>query len=309
MTAITRRRFVFIAAGAAIGGMAWSRPGRAMPRASWRGVSLGAEAQIVIDHADRDAAEECLAACRKEIERLEREFSLYRADSALARLNATGRLDAPSGDFLATLSLAADVHAASEGAFDPTVQPLWVAYAQFHSEPGAGMEPDLHDALSRIGLSGVHFDGGGVSFARPGMALTLNGIAQGYITDRITELLRARGFRNVLVELGEIRALGPQRDGTAWPVRISGSDRIVGLVDRAIATSATLGTTFDAAGKVGHILDPQSGRPASPRRQITVSAPTAALADALSTALCVAPERSAAGILARFPDATSVTTF
>ncbi len=308
MTAATRRRFLLIAAGTAFAGATWGWPGEAKSRVTWRGMSLGARAQILIDHADRDAAEECLEACRREIDRLESEFSLFRSDSAIARLNASGRIDAPSGDLLQILSIAASVNAASGGFFDPTVQPLWEAYARFYTEasPRAASTLRLEEALGRIGLRHIHFDAGRIAFARQGMALTLNGIAQGYITDRLAELFHARGFDHVLVDMGEIRAVGAQQDGRAWPVTIAGANRVVGLKDRALATSATLGTAFDHAGSVGHILDPRSGRPAMGRRQVTVAAPTATLADALSTALCAAPEHAAADILAAFPEARLV---
>ena len=70
--------------------------------------------------------------------------------------------------------------------------------------------------------------------------------------------------------------------------------RELALRDRALATSAPLGTVLDAAGAVGHIIDPKSGRPAGSQwRQISVSAPLAAVADALSTAACLMPDRAA----------------
>ncbi|MGL4279250.1 MAG: FAD:protein FMN transferase, partial [Albidovulum sp.] len=66
----------------------------------------------------------------------------------------------------------------------------------------------------------------------------------------------------------------------------------VPLRARALATSAPLGTVFDAAGKAGHILHPVTGEPAARIwRAVSVSAPSAALADALSTAACLIPTR------------------
>lgn len=310
MSGLSRRRFLLVAAGAAaMGGVGGGWPEPAKGRVSWQGVAMGAKAQILVDHADRAAAEECLVACRQEIDRLESLFSLYRAESAVSRLNATGRLDAPDADMLRLLSLAASVHTASGGVFDPTVQPLWAAYARLYNGASdeAGVELDLPGALARTGLQYVRYDARRIAFAKPGMALTFNGIAQGYITDRIAGLLRARGYAHVLVNLGEIRAVGSQSDGEAWPVAIAGGNRIVSLRDGAIATSAALGTTFDEAGRVGHIIDPHSGDPMAQRRQVTVTAPNAALADALSTALCAAPDDAATDLLRFFPQAGLVT--
>jgi FAD:protein FMN transferase len=306
----TRRHFLLIAAGAACGGFGLAARSEGKSRISWQGVSLGARAQIILDHTDRDAAEAALAASRDELARLEGLFSLYREDSAIARLNRSGRLDAPAAEFLEILSTAASVHAASAGAFDPTVQPLWDEYARFYSAGAEdrGFGSRLEEALERTGFPRLSFDAGAIAFSRQGMALTLNGIAQGYITDRIADLLRRRGFENVLVDMGEIRAVGSQRSGQAWPVTIAGSNRVVSLRDRSLATSATLGTTFDSVGRVGHILDPRTGKAIGQPRQVTVSAPTAVLADALSTALCAAPGHAAGGLLAAFPDAKVIST-
>ena len=98
--------------------------------------------------------------------------------------------------------------------------------------------------------------------ARPEMALTLNGIAQEHIADRIAELLRNEGFDQVLVEVGEWHALGSQPDGTPWQVRLGMEGNIrVPITNRALAVSAPLGTRFSESGEQEHILDPRSDRP------------------------------------------------
>jgi thiamine biosynthesis lipoprotein len=140
-----------------------------------------------------------------------------------------------------------------------------------------------------------------IAFAHPGMALTLNGIAQGYITDRVALLLRGRGFDNVLVDMGEIVGLGQHADSGPWRVGVSAPDgRIVHrmtLSDRALATSSPMGTLFDDDGNVGHILDPRRGAPMEVRELVSVSADRAALADALSTAFCVMDDAEVAAAL------------
>lgn len=292
---LDRRRFLAISAAAAI-----ASPARAAPLTQWRGVALGARATIALAHPE---AERIISAARDEIARLEGIFSLYRSDSALSRLNARGALAAPPPELIECLSLAGAVHRATGGAFDPTVQPLWAAYA----EAGAAGLP-LDDrarraALALTGWRGVTLAPARIALARPGMALTLNGIAQGYIADRVAALLAAEGLRDILIDTGEIRALGGRPDGGAWPVRLAGTRTEVALRDRAIATSAPLGTVFDAAGRTGHILDPRSGLPAPAHRpQVSVTAGSAALADALSTALCLLEGAAADRALAAFPD-------
>lgn len=301
MTGLSRRRFLTIAAGlgaaglgaAGIGGFAL--PARSDSRVVWSGVALGAKARIIVDTGDRAQAADLVTACVAEIDRLEGLFSLYRPDSEINRLNDKGRHEAPGGDFLQILSLAEAVHQASGGAFDPTIQPLWAALA--------GGDTEYESARGVTGFDHLRYGPEGISFDRAGMALTLNGIAQGYVTDRIAVLFAAAGLRHVLVDIGELRALGGCRDGTGWPVRITGSDRVVTLGDRALATSATHGTTIDPAGTVGHIIDPRTGHPVVANRQVTVSAPTAAVADALSTAACILPGDEMDGLVGAFDGA------
>jgi len=279
MPGLSRRRFMTISAAILAAG-----PVRAAPVTRWTGVALGARTSITFAHPE---AARLVAAARDEIARLGSIFSLYRADSALSHLNRDGVLAAPPLELFECLGIASRVHAATGGAFDPTVQPLWTAYAQAFA---GGRAPDgaaLDAARGRVGWEAVEVTPGRIAFARPGMAVTLNGIAQGYIADRVTRLLEAEGLRDILVDTGELRALGGMPDGGDWTVQLPDGRR-TGLRNRALATSAALGTVFDADGRVGHILDPRSGRHvAASGRSVTVTAPTAALADALSTALCV----------------------
>jgi thiamine biosynthesis lipoprotein len=110
----------------------------------------------------------------------------------------------------------------------------------------------------------------------------------------------------VLVNTGEYRALGGHPDGGDWPVTLRDGDRLLGtpvhLRDLALSTSAPLGTAFDAEGQVGHILHPATGRPCAPTwRLISVTGPSAALADALSTAMCLMTRTEVESVLGSFP--------
>ncbi|MCC5988715.1 MAG: FAD:protein FMN transferase [Pararhodobacter sp.] len=306
MTFANRRRFLTIAAAAA--GMAAlpAMPGRAgvQPLHQWRGVALGADASITLAHP---RAEAIITRALAEIARLEGIFSLHRADSALARLNADGQLAAPPFELLECLSLCATVHRASFGAFDPTVQPLWALHAESHARGHAPGEEEIAARMGRIGWQRVRFDTGAIAFARPGMALTLNGVAQGLIADKVADLLADEGLSDVLVNTGEFRALGGHPHGGDWPVTLADGNPQPGRValrERALASSGALGTTFDTEGRFGHILDPRTGRPAVPRwRLVSVTAPRAGLADALSTAACLMDREGIAGLMAAFPSA------
>jgi thiamine biosynthesis lipoprotein len=273
----------------------------------WRGQALGARGRLLLAHPDGNAAQRAAALCRDEIERLERIFSLYRADSELVALNRCGRLDAASHDLRTVLAEALRMAELSGGAFDVTVQSLWELYAaHFAAHPGDAAGPPMHQldaARRRVDRRALALDGARVRLLRPGMAVTLNGIAQGYLTDRIADLLRDAGFANVLVQFGETFAGGapsneaPWRIGIADPVAPDRSIETFEARDLAVATSSGLATRFDAAGGHHHIFDPTTGRSAHRCASVTVRAPRATVADALSTTLAVLPHASAPDLL------------
>ncbi|TNC66840.1 FAD:protein FMN transferase [Rubellimicrobium roseum] len=264
-------------------------------RAEETRIALGAEARMTL-HGPPEVTARARARAWAEMERIERVFSLYDPGSALSRLNAAGRLNAPPPELLEVLALAGQLHVATGGRFDPTVQPLWLA----HANGG-----DTKAARRLVDWDGVTVSPEAVTL-RPGQALTLNGIAQGYATDRVTAVLAEEGLIHALVEIGEFRALsGPFRLGVEDPAH--GRLGQVTLDGTACATSSP-GAMILPDG-AGHILDPRGGAPLW--STVTVVAAQAALADGLSTALCLANAAEARRILDRLGPglrATAVTT-
>ena len=125
----------------------------------------------------------------------------------------------------------------------------------------------------------------------------MNGIAQGYIADKSATLLRNAGITDVLVDVGEIVAVGNGPDGSPWSVEIAKTDdhRLNGripLTDGAIATSSPHGAVFDSSGAIGHIFDAETGHPGGQWRQVSVIARSATRADGLSTAFCLMDEKA-----------------
>lgn len=305
---LTRRRFVSVLAAAGVTPLLPYRSfARPLPTFNWEGVALGAHAQLSLQHPDEGAAKSAIAACLEEVSRLEAIFSLYRSDSALQRLNACGSLEAAPIELRVLLTEALTLAEKSDGAFDPTIQPLWALYANHFASLGADPDGPRRDAIERakalVDWRKIEIDGATIRLREPGMAVTLNGIAQGYITDRISDLLRARGFRHVLINMGEQFAIGPKWDGEAWRVGIAdpaapGTPLIeVPLSRGAVATSGGYGYRFDPAGRFTHILEPKTGAPARRWASVTVLADRAATADGLSTALTVVPAERASALL------------
>lgn len=263
------------------------------PLVQWRGIALGAAATIAIRHEN---ATSLLEQVRKEITRLEGIFSLYKEDSALSQLNRMGYLENPPLELVALLSMCDELHEITKGAFDPTVQPLWRLYASRYAAGSVPSKAEIVTAREAVGWQRVAFSTEVIRLLRSGAALTLNGIAQGYIADKSAAMLRAAGVKNVLVDVGEIVAVGTRPDGSPWPVEIAKTDhhrhKQIPLTDSAIATSSPHGTVFDSSGAIGHIFDAQTGHPGGRWRQVSVIAQSAARADGLSTAFCLMDEKA-----------------
>jgi thiamine biosynthesis lipoprotein len=299
--AITRRRFIGITAAAAgLSVLPFGHRAKAQGSVvTWHGVALGAVASMQIHHPDRSAAERLIARSVQEVRRLERVFSLYRDDSVLVDLNRRGVLDAPPAELVELLAQCRRYAELTKGAFDPSVQPLWVLYAGhfFGADAEAGgPAPDaVAAARTNVGFGNVLVGRDRIAFKRRGMALTLNGIAQGYITDRVVALLRSHGVDHSLVDMGESRALGARPDGFPWEVGIADPDQpariaeTLRVVDQAVATSGGYGFCFDAQGRFNHLFDPRTGLSPDRYRSVTAVMPTATAADALSTAFSIMP--------------------
>ena len=315
---IPRRRFLSLVAASSAAFLPLSRAGaeQAPESVVWRGTVLGAAASMTLVHPDRAFARSAIDRCLDEIARLESIFSLYRADSAIVRLNASGELHAPAHEFVELLSFALALSTQSDGAFDPTVQSLYRLHAEHFAVPEAapsGPPPEaIAEVMQLVDFTAVDVRPDHVRLRRPGMAITLNGLAQGYITDRVADRLRADGFEDVLIDLGEARALGRHADGRAWRAVVqdprdpgrtlfelplgSGPGAL-----SALATSAGEGTRFGADPRIHHLFDAHTGRSANHYLSVSVAAPRATLADGLSTALSVSPPAAAKTLLAGYP--------
>lgn len=287
MKSFSRRRFISIAASATA--LPYAATASAQT-ASWRGVALGSGAQMKIAGLSQAEADPIFRKAEAEIDRLENMFSVYRPDSTLCLLNRNGSISLPPMEMLELFSLCSAVHAATGGAFDPSVQPVWKSVAE-----GGGSEARTR-ALELVDWNQVTFGTSEIRLGKSGMALTLNGIAQGYIADRVALIMRREGLSNLVIDTGEVVALGRRSDGGAWRAGIAapGSGGIrtqLGLVDRALATSAPMGSTIGGSG-VPHIINPITGIQPANWEIASVSAGSAALADGLSTAFILmdAPE-------------------
>jgi thiamine biosynthesis lipoprotein len=215
------------------------------------------------------------SAAELELERLDALLSNYRGDSVLERVNAARTvepIEVPA-ELVMLLELARDVHAASDGCFDPTVRPLVHAWGFDGDAPSIPPDATLADARARVGFDKLSIvDATHLRKAVPGLEIDMSSIGQGYTAERLASLLEAHGSSAYLAEIGgEIVARGAKPDGARWRVGVenpTGSDvagptlRIPNGARAAVITSGSYRHYLTAGGRrLGHVFDPRSGQP------------------------------------------------
>ena len=294
----TRRRFLKIIGLASIGAISGTAlvkltKTNILQKVTWQGIALGSPAEITIYHPNQKEAEDILSESHKKLVQLENLFSLYKENSQLSMLNKNGYVKNPHPDMLALINLSKKYAEMTDGAFDVTVQPLWNLYNEaFIKTNKPPLESEIEKTLSLVDWRSISVSKNLINYEKEGMSSTLNGIAQGYITDKISEHLINSDINNTLVQLGEYRGIGDHPDGRPWRLLLSNPEHTdsigeIEFTNAAVATSAGLGTPFDLTGKHHHIFDPKNGYNANNYLQVSVTSKTAAEADALATAFLI----------------------
>jgi thiamine biosynthesis lipoprotein len=257
-------------------------------------VGFGTTLRLQAAHADLGVLDTALDDAVRALRRIERQMNLFDPGSDLSRLNREGRLDHPPPELLAVLSLARDVSAASGGAFDATVQPLWLCWDRACRQGRLPSAAEIAQARARVDWRALRVEAHAVVLERPGMAVTLNGIAQGYAADRVRAVLAAHGIADALVDAGEYAPLGRNPQRHEWTLGVAdptGHDTLLArlLADgRCLATSGDDQTCFTADHLHHHILDPARGDSPPTLSGVTVAARNGALADALTKVMFIA---------------------
>lgn len=251
---------------------------------------MGTRFELVLDGDDetrlRAAGEEALF----EIEEADRRLSLFRRDSLLSHIVRTAprepvRVDL---DTFELLTLCAEVHGQTTGAFDPTVAPLMRALG-LH---GDSQVPHVREAEARdlVAFDAVQLDPGdhSVRITRPNVALDLGGVAKGHALDLAARSLRDSGVTCGLLHGGTstVLALSPPPGERSWRIRLGAgaASPVAHLTREALSVSAPHGRV---AGEHHHVLDPETGLSSEGIAVAAALSESAAKADAWSTALLV----------------------
>lgn len=299
-----RRVFLQSALGyGALGAAGWPATVLAAAGAlQWRERSLlgfGTTLSLTVAHGDAARAEQALDGAVATIRAVEAQMSLFNGDSAISRLNRDGILRDPAPELLAVLRLAQDVARRSGGAFDVTVQPLWQAFDAAARQGGLPSAAAVAQARALVGWRGLAVSPAAIRLLRPGMGVTLNGIAQGYAADLVRAGLQARGVRHALINTGEWAALGQAEGGRTWQLGLADPRQEqailarLALDGRSLATSADNECSFSPDRRYHHIFDPRTGYSPAGLASVTVAAPSCARADALTKVMFMAGKQGA----------------
>ncbi len=244
---------------------------------------------------------------KKEIEALlgqiNQQMSTYIETSEISRFNRLESTDwfAISSDFAKVVSEALEISKQTDGSFDPTVGPL-VNLWHFGPEISEQTIPDddtIKQVRKLIGYEQLHvrLRPPGIRKEITGLQIDLSAIAKGYGVDRVAKLLREKGYRNYLVNIGgEVVAHGKKSEHVYWRLGIEkpienqrSVTEIIRLTDNAMATSGDYRNFYEIDGKkFSHTIDPRTGRPVKHSlRSVSVITQTCMQADALATALMV----------------------
>jgi thiamine biosynthesis lipoprotein len=259
---------------------------------------MGTVAWVTIYGLGDEEAEAAAGDAVRELHRVESMMSNWKRNSEISRLNreSDGKPYNISRELYHVIERSLHYSRVTSGAFDITSRPIVQLWGFQGGSAHLPSEAEIAEALQRVGYRKIMLDGESTSIIMPpAMELDLAGIAKGYGVDRAVIMLKNHGVERALVNLGgNIYALGTPPGEKGWPVGIRdprGGRSVAGsllLVDEAVATSGNYENYVEIEGAIyGHIIDPRAGRPVSHVLSVTVVAPTALEADALSTGLFV----------------------
>jgi thiamine biosynthesis lipoprotein len=256
---------------------------------------MGTFLAVTVPSHDPETARRSLAATFETATACEGVMTRHRPDSAVRRLNE--RAGDPDGirsiELAQTLRLARHLAHATDGAFDPTVAPLLDVWHRASRRSSWPAPHELRAARAAVGWQAIAVADDRVSLLRPAMGVDLGGFGKGVALDRIADRLKQERCGAALLNFGEssLLAIGRPPRGRWCVVLRHPRGGFVGefpLGRRACSTSATFGQSVRIGSRaVSHIVDPRTARPIRGRAQVTVLAPTAAVAEATSTALLV----------------------
>ncbi|MBN1687829.1 MAG: FAD:protein FMN transferase [Candidatus Omnitrophica bacterium] len=279
-----------------------------------QGLMMGTFVEIIVAGGTPSQRDQALEVAFQRLRELENKLNYFEAPGEIYRLNQTGyeSVQQVSRETFHIVQTAKDFHNLSQGAFDVTVYPLMKLWGFFDDELNIPSVAAIESVMKQVGSDGIltDEDRSEIQFLRPGMGIDLGAIGKGFVCDDIVSVLKREGIMSALVNIGgTVFAFGKSPQGRLWRVGLrhprdpSRTWKVVSLDHQAVSTSGDYENFFVRDGiRYAHILDPRTGYPARDSIAVSVIAPSAVLADFLSTTLFVLGPNDAPDMARQFPE-------
>ncbi len=249
---------------------------------------------------DEVKANQALEKAIIEIKRIEALLSTYQANSQINQVNSNAGISPVKVDeeVFNLVERAQRISELTQGAFDLSYGSLDKSLWNFDQNMKQLPSKELaKNAVHLINFKNILLDRANetIFLAKKGMRIGFGGIGKGYAADQAKKVLVGLGFTDGIVNAsGDMCAWGKRADGEDWTVGISNPDfprdilSEFSLNDSAVATSGNYEKFVLIDGqKYSHTIHPKTGFPIQGIKSVTVFAPFAELADALTTPIAV----------------------
>ncbi len=282
--------------------------------------AMGTFVEITVWGGDDAAAAQAIEEAFAEFDRLDRMMTTWLPDSEVSRINAaagSGKPIAVSPELFKCLSRAVEYSRLSGGLFDVTVGAFSGVWKFDEDNDGTiPAAPQVEERRKLVGWKDLVLDDKqrSVLLRRPGMRITLGGIAKGFAVDRATQILRNRGFIDFIVRAGGDMYVSGRHGDRRWRVGIRDPR---GARDAIFAAAEVEDMTFSTSGdyerftvkdgkRYHHILDPRDGYPATASRSVTIMAKDGTLAEGMSKTLFILGPKDGLAFLKKVPGVEAV---
>jgi thiamine biosynthesis lipoprotein len=280
---------------------------------------MGTFTQITVAAHTEQQAQGFIDAAFEQMKQINREMNDHDPNSPISRLSLTAHLQPVviSSELVEVIETSLYYSKLSDGAFDITVGPetqLWRRMQKTGQKPS---DDELAGARSKVGYEKLILDKTNrtVKFAVEGMKLDVGAIAKGYAVDLAVKILRDKGVVGGMVDIGgNIRCFGkgPGKGGL-WLIGLQDPRKDNSILlklrlnDMAVATSGDYRRFAVVGGQsYSHIVNPRNAESVKELASVSVIAPTATDADALSTTVSVLGKEKGLALIERLKDTAAI---
>lgn len=289
---INRRKLIRIIAFSALGSTAYGLynlfNNKNFIKSKWTGNVLNNNVTIEI-HSNKGTNNNIIySQINNLIIKADKVFNLQNPNSEIVLLNKSKKLFNPSPYLVEVIKKSQIISEQTNGYFDITVQPLWNYYYKHFILEGNVTYPNnknLKNIIKYIDWKNVEIKNNTITL-KNNASITLNGIAQGWITDKVVEIINNNNIPNTLVDFGETFASGNYEGIRPWNIELQnseGNNSIIKLTNKAVATSSPSGTMFEPTKKYHHIFNPLTGLSENKFDTVSIVSNKAWLSDSIAT--------------------------